>query len=81
MRIAKLQDRSTLEENRIRWFGHVMRMGEERLPKMILKIKLKGKKAVGRPRMKWEDQVKRNVERRGKPWQEVIREKSLGRSR
>ena len=65
--IAKLL--VTLEENRTRRFRHVMRMSEERLPKMALKIKLKGEKPVGRPRMRWEDQVKRDVERRGKPWQ------------
>ena len=51
-----------------------MRMGEERLPKMALKIKLKGKKPVGRPRTRQDDRVKRDIERRGKPWQEVIRE-------
>ena len=57
-----------------------MRMGEERLPKMALKIKLKGKKMMRRPRTRWEDQVKRDVERRGKPWEEVIREDAISYS-
>ena len=65
MGIAKLQD--TLEENKIRWFGHVMRIGKERLPKMAIKRKIRKKKPVGIPGTMWEDQVKRYVEKLGRP--------------
>ena len=77
--IAKLKD--TLEKNRIRWFGHIMRMGEERLPKIALKMKLKGKKPVGRPRIRREDQVKRDVGRREKAMTRSDKGEKLGRPR
>ena len=43
---GKLRD--ILEENRIRWFGHVMNTGEERLRKMGQEMKVKRKNL-------WED--------------------------
>ena len=39
----------SIEEGRLRWYGHVMRMGEERMPKRCLLWNPQGKRPV------WED--------------------------
>ena len=37
-------------------------------------LKLKGKRSTRRPRPRWDDQLKRDLERRGTSWEEVIKE-------
>ena len=39
-----------IERSQVRWFGHVRRMPQERLPKQALLAKAKRKSPVGRPR-------------------------------
>ena len=39
-----------IERSRQRWFGHVSRMSQERLPKQALLAKANGRRPVGRPR-------------------------------
>jgi hypothetical protein len=40
---------------RMRWAGHVARMGEERDVYRVLVGKPEGKRPLGRPRCRWED--------------------------
>ena len=47
LKIEKLQD--VLDDNRIRWFGHVMRMQDATLPKKIFTLELTGRRPIGRP--------------------------------
>jgi hypothetical protein len=49
---------SIIKSRRITWAEHVARVGEKRNAYRILVEKLQGKKAVGRPRRKWEDNIK-----------------------
>jgi hypothetical protein len=42
---------------RMRWAGHVVRMGEKRNSYMILMGKPDGKRPVGRPRRRWVDNI------------------------
>ena len=42
--------KNDIQKIRLRWFGHVMRMGEERISKKMLRTKLEGKLSRGRPR-------------------------------
>ena len=45
------------EKDQLRWFGHVSRIPQERLPKQTLFAKPDGKRPVGRPRKRWMDHV------------------------
>ena len=42
-----------IERSQLRWFGHVSRMPQERLPKQALVSKANGRRPVGRPRSRW----------------------------
>ena len=46
-----------IKSRRIRWTGHVARMGEERGVYMVLVGKPEGKRPLGRPRCRWEDNI------------------------
>ena len=43
--------------SRMRWAGHVARMGEERGVYRVLVGKLEGRRPVGRPRCRWVDNI------------------------
>ena len=47
---------------RMRWVGHVARMGEKRGVYRVLVGKLEGKRPIGRPRHKWEDNIKMSLQ-------------------
>jgi hypothetical protein len=42
----------------MRWAGHVARMGEERNVYKVLAGKPEGKRPLGRPRRRWEDEIR-----------------------
>jgi hypothetical protein len=42
---------------RLRWAGHVQRMGDDQMPKRLLYTEPGGKRQVGRPRARWLDEV------------------------
>ena len=46
-----------IERSQLRWFGHVSRMSQERLPKQALLAKANGRRPVGRPRTRWTDYI------------------------
>ena len=46
-----------IERSQLRWFGHVSRMPQERLPKQALHSKASGRRPVGRPRTRWTDYI------------------------
>jgi len=48
----------TVGLNRLCWFGHVQRMEENRIPKKVLCINLKATRLRGRPRNRWQDEVR-----------------------
>ena len=46
-----------IERSQLRWFDHVSRMPQERLPKQALLAKANGRRLVGRPRTRWIDYI------------------------
>jgi hypothetical protein len=46
---------------RLRWDGHVARMGESRGTYTVLVGKPEGRRSLGRPRRRWEDNIKMDL--------------------
>jgi hypothetical protein len=47
-----------IKSRRLKWAGHVARMGEERGVYRVLVGRPVGKGPLGRPRLRWEDNIK-----------------------
>ena len=50
-----------IKSRRMRWAGHVACMGERRGVYRVLVGKPEGKKPLGRPRRKWEDNIEMDL--------------------
>jgi hypothetical protein len=50
-----------IESRRMRWAGHVARMGEGRGVYRFLVRRAEGKRPLGRPRCRWEDNIKMDL--------------------
>jgi len=51
--------------NIMRWAGHVARMGEERGVYRFMVGKLEGRRPLGRPRRKWVDNIRMDLQEMG----------------
>jgi len=59
----------------MRWAGHVARMGERRVVYRVWEGKPEGKRPLGRPRRRWEDNIKMDLQEVGcgsMDWIELI---------
>jgi hypothetical protein len=54
-----------VKSRRMRWVGHMARMGVERDVQRVLLGKGEGKKQLGRPRSRWEDNIKMDLQEVG----------------
>jgi hypothetical protein len=54
-----------VKSRRMRWAGHVARMGEERKVYKVLVGKPEGKRPLGRPRCRWEDVIRMDLKEIG----------------
>jgi hypothetical protein len=62
-----------IKVHRLHWFEHIERMEENRIPKRVLYMNLETRRLRGRPRNRWQDEVKedeRIVD--GEEWQENV---------
>jgi hypothetical protein len=50
-----------IKSRRLRWAGHVTRTGERRGAYRALVGKLEGRRPLGRPRRRWEDNIKMDL--------------------
>jgi len=71
---ASVKKRTIIETrrlNRLRLFGHVQRMEENMIPKRVLYMNLGTTKLRGRPRNRWQDEVRKDGRIvGGEGWQE-----------
>ena len=72
-----------VKSRRMRWAGHVARMGEDRVVHRVLVGKPEGKKPLGRPRRRWEDNIKMDVQEVGwgrGDWMELAQDRDRWRA-
>jgi hypothetical protein len=72
-----------VKSRRMRWAGHVARMGEERKVSKVLVGKPKGKIPLGRPRRRWEDGIRmdlRKIGLRGVDWIRLAQDRDRWRA-
>ena len=51
-----------VKSRRMRWAGHVARMGEDRAVRRVLVGKPVGKRPLVRPRRRWDDNIKMDLQ-------------------
>jgi hypothetical protein len=56
---------SVMKSRRMMWAGHVARKGEKRDACRILVGRPEGRRPLGRPRRRWEDNIKRDLQEVG----------------
>jgi len=66
-----------VKSRRMRWAGHVARVGEGRGVHRVLVGKSEGKSPLGRPRRRWEDNIKIDLRevRGGGDWMELAQDR------
>jgi hypothetical protein len=73
----------TIKSRRMRWTGHVARMGEKTNAYKILVGKPEGKRPLGRPRRRWVDNIKidlREIGLEGVIWIDVAQDRDQWRA-
>jgi hypothetical protein len=48
----------TIRLNRLCWFGHIQRLEDSGIPKCVLYVNLETTRLIGRPRNRWQDEVR-----------------------
>jgi hypothetical protein len=56
----KLNIAEDINIRRLGWVGHIIRIEEERIPKMVLNRNFHTRRPVGKPRTRWTDEVQRD---------------------
>ena len=72
-----------IKSRRLRWAGHVARMEEGRGMYKVLVEKPEGKRPLGRPRRRWEDNIKKDLEELGRgcgDWMELAQDRDRWRA-
>jgi transcription termination factor 2 len=72
-----------VKSRRMRWAGHVARMEEGRGVYRVLVGKPEGKRSMGRPRHRWEDKIKMDLQEVGGScgdWMEMARDRDEWRA-
>ena len=72
-----------IKSRRMRWTGHVARMGEKRDLYRVLVGEPEGKRPLGRPRRRWEDNIKMDLQevgRGGMEWIELDQDRDRWRA-
>ncbi|MGL4388826.1 MAG: reverse transcriptase domain-containing protein [Brevinema sp.] len=57
--------KKTIEKRQLSWLGHLIRMDENKIAKLIWKTNIPGKKQRGRPKRNWNESIEEIVQERG----------------
>ena len=77
-------------QSRLRWYGHTLRMDERNKVKQIMKIEVRGNRARGRPRLRWMDNIRHDMNACGleeedaqnrRRWKNMIKNPDLAQGR
>ena len=60
-----------IEEKKLKWFGHLVRMKEDRKVKQVMEARTDGKRDRGRPRIDWETDIGNICRKKGTSLQEL----------
>jgi Reverse transcriptase (RNA-dependent DNA polymerase)/Endonuclease/Exonuclease/phosphatase family len=67
-----------VKSKRIRWYGHINRRKEEAIIKKITKWRPQSNRPRGRPKIRWEDQVIKDINSMGiNGWREKIKDRKV----
>jgi hypothetical protein len=72
-----------VKSRRMRWVGHVARMGEDRGVHSVLLGKPEGKRPLGRPRQRWDDNIKMDLQEVGGgrvDWMQLAQDSDMWRA-
>ena len=72
-----------VKSRRVRWPGQLARIGEDRGVHRVLVGKPEGKKPLGKPRRRWEDNIKMELQEVGVDrgdWMELAQDSDGGRA-
>ena len=72
-----------VKSRRMRWAGHVARMGKDRAVHRVLVGKPEGKRPLGKPGRRWEDNIKMDLQEVGEGrgyWMELAQDKDRWRA-
>ena len=72
-----------VKSRQMRWAGHVAGMGEDRVAHRVLVGKPEGNMALGRPRRRWEDNIKTDLQDVGGgrgDWMELAQDRGRWRA-
>jgi hypothetical protein len=72
-----------MKKRKMRWARHVARLGESRCVYRVLEGKPEGKRPLGRPRHRWEDNIKmdlQDVRCGGMDWIDLAQDRDLWRA-
>ena len=72
-----------VKSRRMRWAGHVAGMGEVREVHRVLVRKPEGKRPLGRPRRRWEDNIKMDLQEVGGgcgDWMDLVQDRDRWRA-
>ena len=72
-----------VKSRKMRWAGHVARMGEGRGVRRIMMGKPEGKRPLGRPRREWEDNIKMDLQKVGGScgdWMDLAQDRDIWRA-
>ena len=72
-----------IKHRRLCWLGHILRMSEDRIPKVAMRWTPSGRRKRGRPKTTWRRTVMKELEEMGLSWgkaQAKVRDRSVWRS-